>query len=142
LSSQFPLCVSYSLPIFPASFTSSFPSITSNIIHIPSPLTVTSGEIWCCGLDPQAQQFYTGPLFLFIIYFNCKWAFTRWQWYYNKTQRHNAQMTHITQNNTPPSNKTQHTKLHKQQRTHYTQWKQWKYTYNYNKYYYDYSYVN
>jgi hypothetical protein len=30
------------------------------------------------------------------------------------TIRHNTQITHITQNNTPRSNKTQHTKLHKQ----------------------------
>jgi hypothetical protein len=37
--------------------------------------------------------------------------------------------THITQNNTPLSNKTQHTKLHKQ----WTHCSQWKYNYNYNK---------
>jgi hypothetical protein len=30
-------------------------------------------------------------------YLNCKWVFTRWQWYYNKTQH---------TNNTPHSNKT------------------------------------
>jgi hypothetical protein len=30
------------------------------------------------------------------------------------TIRHNIQITHVTQNNTPSSNKTQHTKLHKQ----------------------------
>jgi hypothetical protein len=30
------------------------------------------------------------------------------------TIKHNTQITHITQNNTPPSNKTHHTKLHKQ----------------------------
>jgi hypothetical protein len=30
------------------------------------------------------------------------------------TIRRNTQITHITQNNTPHSNKTQHTKLHKQ----------------------------
>jgi hypothetical protein len=29
-----------------------------------------------------------------IIYFNCKWVFTRWQWYYNKTQHTNN--THHT----------------------------------------------
>jgi hypothetical protein len=34
---------------------------------------------------------------------------------------HNTQITHITQNNTPRSNKTQHTKLHKQWRAFYTQ---------------------
>jgi hypothetical protein len=30
------------------------------------------------------------------------------------TIRHNTQIRHITQNNTPHSNKAQHTKLHKQ----------------------------
>jgi hypothetical protein len=30
--------------------------------------------------------------------------------------------THITENNTSRSDKTQHTKLHKQYGTHYTQW--------------------
>jgi hypothetical protein len=30
------------------------------------------------------------------------------------TIRHNTQVIHITENNTPRSNKTQHTKLHKQ----------------------------
>jgi hypothetical protein len=34
------------------------------------------------------------------------------------TIRHNTQITHITQNNTPRSNKTQHRKLHEQYRTH------------------------
>jgi hypothetical protein len=42
-----------------------------------------------------------------IIYLNCKWVFTQWQWYYNKTQDTN---THVTQNNTPRSNRTLHTK--------------------------------
>jgi hypothetical protein len=41
-----------------------------------------------------------------IIPLNCKWVFIRWQWYYNKTEYTNTQ---ITQNNTPRSNKTQHT---------------------------------
>jgi hypothetical protein len=31
-----------------------------------------------------------------------------------RTIRHSAQITHITENNTPHSNKTQHTELHKQ----------------------------
>jgi hypothetical protein len=39
------------------------------------------------------------------IYLNCKWDFPRWQWYYNRTQH---------TNNTPRSNKAQHTRLHKQ----------------------------
>jgi hypothetical protein len=43
-------------------------------------------------------------LFIYLfIYLNCKWVFTRWQWYYNKTQHTNT-VTHITQNNTPHSN--------------------------------------
>jgi hypothetical protein len=42
--------------------------------------------------------------YFFIIYLDCKWVFTRWQWY-NKTQY---------TNNTPHSNKTKHTKLHGQ----------------------------
>jgi hypothetical protein len=58
------------------------------------------------------------------------------------TIRHSTQITHVTQYKTPRSNKTQHTKLHKQQRTHYTQWTQWKYTYNYSKYNYNYNYIN
>jgi hypothetical protein len=28
------------------------------------------------------------------IYFNCKWVFTRWQWYYNKTQHTSHKITH------------------------------------------------
>jgi hypothetical protein len=71
----------------------------------------------------------SSPLLLVFIYFNCKWVFTRWQW---STIRHNTQITHIPQNNTPPSNKTHHTKLHKQWRTHYTQWIQCKCNYNCN----------
>jgi hypothetical protein len=38
----------------------------------------------------------------------------------NTTMRHKAQITHMTQNNKPHLNKTQHTKLHKKYRTHYT----------------------
>jgi hypothetical protein len=44
-----------------------------------------------------------------FICLNCKWVFTRWQC---TTVRHNTQITHITQNNTPHSNtahKTTHT---------------------------------
>jgi hypothetical protein len=29
-----------------------------------------------------------------VIYFNCKWVFTGWQWHYNKTQHTNN--THQT----------------------------------------------
>jgi hypothetical protein len=34
---------------------------------------------------------------LFLIFINCKWGFTWWQWF---TIRHDKQITHITQNNT------------------------------------------
>jgi hypothetical protein len=53
---------------------------------------------------------YVRHLFI-IIYLNCKWFSTQWQWYYNKAQHTNN--THHT-NITPHSNKTQHTQLHKQ----------------------------
>jgi hypothetical protein len=33
-------------------------------------------------------------IIIVIIYFNCKWVFTRWQWYYNKAQHTNN--THHT----------------------------------------------
>jgi hypothetical protein len=33
-------------------------------------------------------------LSIFYIYFNCKWVFTLWKWYYNKTQHTNN--THHT----------------------------------------------
>jgi hypothetical protein len=36
-----------------------------------------------------------------MTYLNCKWVSTRWQC---TTIRHNTQITHITQNNTPHSN--------------------------------------
>jgi hypothetical protein len=35
---------------------------------------------------------------VFIIYFNCKWVFTRLQWYYNKT--HHANNTNHTKQHT------------------------------------------
>jgi hypothetical protein len=46
--------------------------------------------------------------FFIFIYFDCEWAFTQWQCYYNKTQ-HTQPTSHKI---TPGSNKTQHTKLH------------------------------
>jgi hypothetical protein len=46
---------------------------------------------------------------------NCKWVFTLWQWYYNKTTH---KYTYHTEE--------QHTKLHKQWRTCYRQWIQCK----------------
>jgi hypothetical protein len=50
-------------------------------------------------------------IIIIIIYLNCKWDFTLWQWYYKKTKHTN---THVTQNNTTLSNKSQHTKPYKQ----------------------------
>jgi hypothetical protein len=41
------------------------------------------------ALSKSIQQFLLFGVFIIIIiiiYFNCKWAFNRWQWYYNKTQ--------------------------------------------------------
>jgi hypothetical protein len=46
-----------------------------------------------------------------FIYINCKWVLPGGS---GTTIRHNTQITHITQNNTSRSNKTHHTKLHKQ----------------------------
>jgi hypothetical protein len=60
---------------------------------------------------------------LLLLYLSCKWDFTRGS---DTTIRHNTQITHITQNNTPHSNKTHHTKLRNQYRTHYTKWIQHK----------------
>jgi hypothetical protein len=44
-------------------------------------------------------------------------CFTRWQWYYKDTTHRN---THITQNNAPHSDKTQHTKPHTNNKGHIT----------------------
>jgi hypothetical protein len=33
-------------------------------------------------------------IIIIIIYFNCEWIFSRWQWLYNKTQQTNN--THHT----------------------------------------------
>jgi hypothetical protein len=55
------------------------------------------------GISASTLYYY------FIIYLNCKWGFTRWQWYYNKAQHtsnthhteyHHTQTKHSTQNNT------------------------------------------
>jgi hypothetical protein len=54
-------------------------------------------------------------ILLLLLLFKLQMDFCPWQWYYNKTQHTDA---HITQTNTPQSNETQHTKPHKQQRTH------------------------
>jgi hypothetical protein len=42
-------------------------------------------------------------IIIIIIYFNFKWVFTRWQWYYNKTQHTNK---HITPNSAARLDKT------------------------------------
>jgi hypothetical protein len=41
------------------------------------------------GHHQASQQEYQTKFFFIIIYFNCKWVFTRWKWYYNKTQHTN-----------------------------------------------------
>jgi hypothetical protein len=45
----------------------------------------------------QLQYGFINYYYFITIYFNCRWDFTRWQWYYNKTQYKNN--THH-QNNT------------------------------------------
>jgi hypothetical protein len=52
------------------------------------------------------------------------------------TIRHNTQITHITQNNTPHSNKAQHTKLHTTQNEYSENM-----IFNYNKNNYNYKYI-
>jgi hypothetical protein len=44
-----------------------------------------------------------------VIFINCKWVFTRWQWF---TIRHNKQITHITQINTTIKGNTAHKTTH------------------------------
>jgi hypothetical protein len=51
---------------------------------------VTEQCVVGCGVFHGALNMGT----IFIISFNCKWVFTRWQWYYNKTQHTNN--THHT----------------------------------------------
>jgi hypothetical protein len=41
-------------------------------------------------------------IIIYIIYLNCKWVFTRWQWCNTAIRRN-------TQNNTPHSNNKEHT---------------------------------
>jgi hypothetical protein len=53
-------------------------------------------------------------IFSILLLFNCKWFLPGGS---GTTIRHNTQITHITQNNTPRSNKTQHAKRHKQGHT-------------------------
>jgi hypothetical protein len=40
------------------------------------------------------RELHTVFNIVYIFIFNCKWVFTRWQWYYNKTQHTNN--THHT----------------------------------------------
>jgi hypothetical protein len=53
-------------------------------------------EILAKGMKPHTtgETLIRPAYVLFFIYFNCKWVFTRWQWYYNKTQHTNN--THHT----------------------------------------------
>jgi hypothetical protein len=50
--------------------------------------------------------------YYYYYYLNCKWVFTRWQWYYNKTQHknntHHTQTKHSTQNYTDNKGHTTH----------------------------------
>jgi hypothetical protein len=39
---------------------------------------------------------FNDAFIIIIIYLNCKWVSTRWQWYYNRTT-HITQITHHTQ---------------------------------------------
>jgi hypothetical protein len=44
---------------------------------------------------------YSLHIFIYIfIYFNCKWDFTRWQWYCKKTQHTNRKHRNTTEHNT------------------------------------------
>jgi hypothetical protein len=44
-----------------------------------------------------------------VIFINCKWVFTQWQWF---TIRHNKQITHITHNNATIKRNTAHKTTH------------------------------
>jgi hypothetical protein len=74
------------------------------------------------GKDWQWVHKFNMERFNFIYYYYCYYFY----FYYLNSNGFlpggNTQRTYITQNNTPHSNKTQHTKLHKQQKTHYTKW--------------------
>jgi hypothetical protein len=76
----------------------------------------------CNGICYQCLRFHR---FAVYLYFNCKWVFTRWQCYYNKTQHtnntHHTKISHIIQNNTTIKRNTVH-KIHTQL-TPYTVWK-------------------
>jgi hypothetical protein len=51
-------------------------------------------------------------IIIIIVYFDCKWVFTRWQWYYNKTLNTNntqhTQTKHSTQNYTNDKGRIKH----------------------------------
>jgi hypothetical protein len=70
-------------------------------------------ELLAKGVKPHttAETLIRPAYFLFPICFNFKWGFAGGS---GATLRYNTQIIHITQNNTPSSNKTQHMKLHKQ----------------------------
>jgi hypothetical protein len=51
--------------------------------------TTNSAQLIMGHTDGFIYEFmYTSrfAIIIIIIYLNCKWVFTRWQWYYNKTQ--------------------------------------------------------
>jgi hypothetical protein len=69
-------------------------------------------EIW--HWETSTKSYGSFPMFshiIIIIFLNWKCVLPGGS---GTAIRHNTQITHITQNNTPHSNKTQHTKLHKQ----------------------------
>jgi hypothetical protein len=63
VSSQFPSSTSHSLPTFPTFFLILHSNHFIRFTGLSNPLAITSGEIPCNGLDPLAQQFYTGLLY-------------------------------------------------------------------------------
>jgi hypothetical protein len=78
-------------------------------------MNVLSGS-FVCSVRIYCYYYYYYYYYLFI-YLNCEWVLPSDN---GATIRRNTQLTHITQNNTPHSNNTQHTKLHKKYRTPYT----------------------
>jgi hypothetical protein len=80
-----------------------------------------------CSLLIRGSVAGWGTILLLFIYLNCKGGFTRWQWYYNKTQHtnntHHTQTKHSTQNYTDNKGHTTHNE----------------YNYNYSKNNYNYN---
>jgi hypothetical protein len=53
-----------------------------------------STTFWSINLKGENLGRRFMRIVIIIIYFNCKWVFTLWQWLYNKTQHIN--ITHHT----------------------------------------------